>query len=116
MHDKVSDAAIREAVGRAVAERRKALGMSQAEAALMMGMTQGMVSKIEAGQVPATVTLLIRIAPALHTVPWLLLAQAVGSPEEREVAERMYTLMTTRPGAWQLVLAMLRPAVRDTLS
>jgi hypothetical protein len=52
----------------------------------------------------------------VHAAPWLLLAQAVGSPEGREVAEQMFHLMQHRPGAWQLVLAMLRPAVRDTMS
>lgn len=91
MHSRqtAQDGEVRKLIGAAIAARRAQLGMSQAEAALLLEMNQGSLARIEKGGAPATVTLLTRIAPALHTTPWLLVAQAVGTPQERQMAEQI---------------------------
>jgi transcriptional regulator with XRE-family HTH domain len=52
-------------IGQAVRERRVALGLSQVELATRAGMTQPALSRLEAGGVVPTITLLERISIAL---------------------------------------------------
>ena len=109
------DSEIRLLVGGAIAVRRRQLGMGQGEAAVMLGIDQGSLSRIEKGRAPATVTMLTRIAPVLHTSAWLLVAQAVGTPQERYMAEQIQHLMTTRPAVWETVRILLRHPVGETI-
>lgn len=52
-------------IGQAVRERRLALGLSQVELAARVGMTQPALSRLEAGGVVPTISLLERISMAL---------------------------------------------------
>ena len=52
-------------IGQAVRERRLALGLSQVELAARAGMTQPALSRLEAGGVVPTISLLERISMAL---------------------------------------------------
>src|SRR5215471_4260278 len=52
-------------IGQAVRERRLALGLSQVELAARAGMTQPALSRLEAGGVVPTISLLERISAAL---------------------------------------------------
>jgi HTH-type transcriptional regulator / antitoxin HipB len=52
-------------IGQAVRERRLALGLSQIELATRAGMTQPALSRLEAGGVTPTISLLDRISAAL---------------------------------------------------
>ena len=53
-------------IGQAVRERRLALGLSQVELAARAGMTQPALSRLERGGGIPTITVLDRIASALH--------------------------------------------------
>ncbi|GAA1890225.1 hypothetical protein GCM10009715_39940 [Paeniglutamicibacter psychrophenolicus] len=52
-------------IGQEIRERRLALGLSQTEVAAAAGMTQPALSRLEAGGVVPTITVLDRIATAL---------------------------------------------------
>lgn len=112
---RLSDPEVRVLVGGAVAVRRAQLGMSQAEAALLMGWHQGALSRLERGGAPATVTMLAHVAPALHTSPWLLVAQAVGTPDERHMAEQLQRAQVQFPGVWRTMRALLRQPAGETI-
>lgn len=112
---KTRDGEVRSLVGSAIAVRRAQLGMSQAEAAVLMGWAQGSWSRLERGGAPATVTMLVHVAEALHTSPWLLVAQAVGTPEDRHMAVEIQRVMTQCPGVWRTMRALLRHPTMETI-
>ena len=110
-----TDVDVRACIGEAIAVRRVQLGMSQAEVAVLLGWHPGTLSRLERGGAPATVTMLTRVAPVLHTAPWLLVAQAVGAPQERHMAAQIHHVMETRPAVWRTVRALMCQSVGETV-
>lgn len=111
----MTECELRRAIGRAVLQRRAEIQMSQARLATLMRTSQGAVSRIEGGRVHASVMLLERVAGPLETESWLLLAQAIGAPEVREIASDFHALVSERPEAWTTVRLLVRRPVGDTL-
>jgi CheY-like chemotaxis protein len=62
---RLSEAALREAVGQAIRERRKALGLTLAQMAQRTGVSLGYLSQIELGKNSASIETLYRIALGL---------------------------------------------------
>lgn len=115
MHNDMLDGEVRALVGQAIAVRRAQLGVSQAGAAALLGWHQPSLCRLERGGAPATVTMLTRVAPVLHTTPWLLVAQAVGTPEERHMAEQLQRAQAQFPGMWRTMRALLRHPAGETI-
>jgi transcriptional regulator with XRE-family HTH domain len=57
------------AIGTRIAQRRKIIGLSQRRLAELCGVSYQQVSKYEAGQVPVSAAMLLRIAGALDIPP-----------------------------------------------
>ena len=62
----------------AIEDARKASGMSQDELANLLGVSQPQVSRMLAGERPATVAELFMMCAALHLDPAVVIAQADG--------------------------------------
>ena len=76
---RMSEAALREALGNAIRERRKALGLTLAQMAQRTNVSLGYLSQIELGKNFASIETLYRIALGLR-VRLADLFQAVQSP------------------------------------
>lgn len=111
----MTDCELRRAIGRAILQRRAEIQMSQASLAMLLGTSQGAVSRIERGRVPASVMLLEKVSKPLETESWLLLAHATGSPEMRAIAADLHTLVREGPGVWGTVRMLVRRPVGDTV-
>lgn len=68
--------ALRIAVGRAVRARRIAMGISQRELAARCYSTKGTLAHLEGGRNGPSLGLLVLLADALATEPWVLLREA----------------------------------------
>ncbi len=67
---------LRVAVGRAVRARRVAMGISQSELAARCYSTKGTLVHLEGGRNGPSMGLLVLLAEALATEPWVLLKEA----------------------------------------
>lgn len=74
--------ALRLAIGRAVRARRVAMGISQAELAARCYSTKGTLAHLEGGRNGPSMGLLVMLADALATEPWVLLKEAHDAMRE----------------------------------
>lgn len=104
-------------VGRAVRQMRRNTGKSQAEVARAAKISQGALSRIESGQMPITLEVLLRLSEALSVRPWALLALADSlepSPwgDQLETISSVLAWAEADPAAWRYTRAVLRMARR----
>ena len=111
----LSDAEAQRLFGQAVRARRTQLGLTQPQAAMAAGCGQSTWSRIEHGTAPSLLATLTKVASALETPPWLLMAQAFGQPEDRRIAERFQVIRSQSPGRWLTIKALMEPGIADVM-
>ena len=105
----MSDSTLEAAIGREIRAFRTQLGLTIVELAKQAGLSAGMLSKVERGQTPPSLTTIEALAHALNVPVTRRLRQLAASLDLEEVTERTLEAVSTIHGVEAATLDAAAP-------